>query len=87
MKNISVKRGERFAIALPEDHAAGQTWNIQAVWDAGMLEYLKSFYNGKEDGTTDFIFDAKQPGNTEVLFKLIEYSDLKDSLRIAVKVE
>jgi hypothetical protein len=85
--NVTLKKGETFAITLPEEHSKGETWSVQPVLDPAMLEYQQSKYNGKEEGTTDFIFEAKQPGQTEVVFKLIVYSDLADSVRIPVRVE
>src|ERR1700751_3785658 len=86
-KSISITKGKQFQINLPEKHAGGQTWSMKSDHDERIIEYIKSNYHGPEEGTTDFIFEAVESGNTTVRLNLIEYSHIKDSVEIAVEVK
>lgn len=86
-KVAKVSKGKPFKIQLYENHAEGQSWSIVPKFDAKVVEYIKSSYHGPEEGLTDFLFEAKEKGETTLYFTLIEYAHPKDSVAITVQVE
>jgi hypothetical protein len=86
-RTITVQQGSQFNVVMAEDHAAGQTWSLDYAFDGKVLGYIGSSYRGAKSGLTDFLFEAKEKGETVVKLKLVEYSVQKETAEITVKVE
>ena len=84
---VVVNPGTDFKILFNENHAKGQTWSLVYEFDFSRLEYVKSNYHGPKEGLTDFIFHAKNSGETELKFNLVEYSEVIRQAKVKVKIK
>ncbi|MFI6322680.1 protease inhibitor I42 family protein [Nonomuraea sp. NPDC050556] len=68
---VEVAKGQRFSLAVPDNASIGDSWELVAVPDAKVASFISKEHEQKSDapgagGTSYFVFNAKQPGSTEV---------------------
>lgn len=86
-KIINVAQGTEFKVLFNEEHSKGQTWSLVYEFDFSKLEYIRSNYRGPSSGVTEFIFQAKEKGEVEVKFNLVEYSKVIKQSIVKIKIE
>lgn len=83
---ISIASDTDFKILFNENHSKGETWSLVYEFDSSTLEYIKSNYHGPSEGLTDFIFHAKNKGETNVKFNLVAYAEIKKQVVVKIKI-
>jgi inhibitor of cysteine peptidase len=71
-KTIAVKSGERFTIKLDASPGVGDDWRVVGGLEHGTVKLLDESYEADDpgvaagSGTASFLFEATQPGTTEL---------------------
>ena len=81
-----IKRGERFRISLPENHATGYMWQINSNYNRNVLDYYGSVFRGKEKGV-DFNFRALKTAKSKLNFALIKYLDTVEVKEFIIDIQ
>lgn len=68
---VEVRKGERFSLAVSDNASIGDSWELEAVPDAKVASFISEEHESAGEapgsgGTSYFVFNAKQPGTTEV---------------------
>ena len=69
--NVAVGTGQRFSLAVADNPSIGDQWRLMEVPDAKVASFISKEYVSDgggpgSGGTSYFVFNSKQPGNTEI---------------------
>lgn len=69
--DAEVAPGQRFSLAVPDNAAAGDAWELAALPDTKVASYISEEHLGDGEGTgaggvTYFVFNAKRPGTLDI---------------------
>ena len=79
-----IKKGERFTIILPENHAENFYWKLKDH-DETVLDYMGGVWHGNEKGIY-FNFASKRPGTDSLKFTQYKMQDSVKSVVYIVRV-
>ncbi|MEU6791573.1 protease inhibitor I42 family protein [Nonomuraea wenchangensis] len=68
---VELRSGQRFSLAVTGNASVGDSWSLKALPDTKVVSFISQEREGDSDqvgggDTTYFVFNAKQPGTTEV---------------------
>ncbi|MFG1615228.1 protease inhibitor I42 family protein [Nonomuraea wenchangensis] len=68
---VELRSGQRFSLAVTGNASVGDSWSLKAVPDTKVVSFISQEHQDESDrpgsgGTIYFVFNAKQPGTTEV---------------------
>jgi hypothetical protein len=80
-----IPTGDKFEIMLPENHAMGETWNLE-ISDPDRIKLLRNAWRGNERGIV-YLFRALGQGTCNLTFIRRSYSEVSGKKGFIVKMK